>query len=319
MLMKTKYRDLCRIESTIPIFSRSWWLDAVCGDAWNVCLVEKGGQVAAAMPYHFSRTRLGLHVLSQPPETQKLGPWLRSTNAKYSNRLGQEKDLLNELIEQLPAFDYFQQNWHYANTNWLPFYWRGFQQTTRYTYRLPDLSDLDAMWAGFRENIRGDIRKASGRFKLRVRTDCLLDEFLALNVQTFERQGMSLPYSNSFIRRLDAACHANNARKIFIAEDERGRRHAGVYIVWDEQSAYYLMGGGDPKLRSSGATSLCIWEAIQFAAAVTKSFDFEGSMIEPVERFFRAFGAVQTPYFSIKKIPSRILRVRKCLSDLLRR
>ena len=72
-------------------------------------------------------------------------------------------------------------------------------------------------------------------------------------------------------------------------------------IFWNPDSAYYLMGGRNPKLRSSGATSLCMWEAIQFSASVTKSFDFEGSMNEPVERFFRAFGAVQTPYFSIKK------------------
>jgi len=30
-------------------------------------------------------------------------------------------------------------------------------------------------------------------------------------------------------------------------------------------------------------------------------FDFEGSMIEPVERFFRSFGAQRVPYFGITK------------------
>jgi hypothetical protein len=93
------------------------------------------------------------------------------------------------------------------------------------------------------------------------------------------------------------------ARKIFIAEDDQGRRHAGVYMVWDENSAYYLMGGGDPALRNGGAASLCMWEAVKYASTVARSFDFEGSMLESVERFFRGGGAVQMPYFSVWKTP----------------
>ena len=151
-----------------------------------------------------------------------------------------------------------------------------------------------------------------------MRTDLVVEDFLVLNVQTFDRQGIKLPYAPEFIRKLDHACQVNNSRRIFIAEDEQGKYHAGVYIIWDEQSAYYLMGGGDPELRSSGATSLCMWEAIRFSATVTRSFDFEGSMIAPVERFFRAFGAVQTPYFSIKKTPSRLIRLRSCMVDFFR-
>jgi hypothetical protein len=95
--------------------------------------------------------------------------------------------------------------------------------------------------------------------------------------------------------------------------------HAGIYVVWDEQSAYYLMGGGDPELRSSGATSLCMWEAIKFVSTKTKSFDFEGSMIERVERFFRAFGAIQTPYFSITKTDSRVFKIAQIARSLMNR
>lgn len=317
MTPRDRYRKLCEDEPTIPIFSRAWWLDAVCGNNWDVCLVEKGGQILAAMPYSIKK-RYGFTLLTHPQLTQTLGPWLRPSEAKYSNRLGQEKDLLTALIVQLPDFAYFQQNWHHANTNWLPFYWQGFEQTTRYTYRLPDLLDLDAVWAGFRENVRRDIRKAENRFNLQVRNDVTINDFLTLNVQTFDRQGMVLPYSPAFVQRLDQSCAQHKARQIFIAEDEQGQKHAGVYIIWDEQSAYYLMGGGDPKLRTSGATSLCMWEAIKFATTKTKSFDFEGSMIEPVERFFRAFGAIQTPYFSVSKTQSRIIETVRALKFLSR-
>jgi len=314
MTPKDRYRRFCQQEDTIPIFSRDWWLDAVCGDAWDVCMVEQGGNVIATMPYHF-RKKYGQLIISHPPLTQTLGPWLNPSAEGPAKRLKREKAIFTELIRQLPKFKHFRQNWHHSVTNWLPFYWKGFHQTTKYTYRLPELVDLDIIWSGFRENIKGDIRKAETRYSLQVRDDLSIEDFLDLNRQTFERQNIPLPYSREFVFKLDNSCRVNGVRKIFIAEDGIGQRHAAVYLVWDKRSAYYLMGGGNPKLRTSGATSLCMWEAIKFAATVTKSFDFEGSMIEPVEKFFRAFGAIQTPYFSIQKTPSKLFGIAQYIKD----
>ena len=76
------------------------------------------------------------------------------------------------------------------------------------------------------------------------------------------------------------------------------------------------MGGGNPDLRNSGAQSLCMWEAIKFASSLNLSFDFEGSMIEPIERFFRNFGAIQTPFFCIYKTNSKLIKIRKFLRRL---
>lgn len=290
------------------LFSRAWWLDATAGsENWDVALVEVGGKIEASMPFVVTR-RHGRSFLAQPPLTQALGPWMRSTDCKQANRIGREKDLMTGLIEQLPPFAHFAQTWHRHCTNWLPFYWAGFRQTTQYTYVLPQLSDLDSVWAGFRDNIRGDCRKAECRHHVKVRTDLGIDAFLRVHERSFVRQDMAPPYSDAFLTKVDEACHARNARQIFIAEDAEGNHHAGAYIVWDNDSAYYLMGGGDPLWRGSGAPSLCLWHAIQFASTVTRSFDFEGSMREPIERFFRAFGAEQVPLLAVSKTPSRLLR-----------
>ena len=180
------------------------------------------------------------------------------------------------------------------------------------------ISDQQKLWNSFRENIRREIRKAERRYQLMVRTDLGVHAFLQLNAQTFKRQGHNIPYSKNLVARLDDACVERHARRIFIAEDAQGRAHAGIYLVWDHNSAYYLMGGGDPELRTSGATSLCMWEAIKFASSVTKSFDFEGSMIEPIERFFRAFGAEQTPYFAVSHTPSKLIRAAIIARDLMK-
>jgi lipid II:glycine glycyltransferase (peptidoglycan interpeptide bridge formation enzyme) len=315
--MKNKYREFCLSESTIPIFSQSWWLDTVCGDSnWNVSIVEKGGEIFATMPY-YERKKYGLIFLRQPTLTQTLGPWFRDTNGKYSKTLAQQKELMQVLIEQLPPYHVFTQNWHFTNTNWLPFFWKGFKQTTKITYRLSDLTNIDELWEGLQGNIRKEIKKAE-KLKVTLKENPSIEDFLELNKKVFIRQNKKLPYSEEIVKNIHDACTKNNCSKIFMAEDSEGRNHAAVYIIWDTNSAYYLLGGGDPELRSSGATSLCMWEAIKFSATVTKGFDFEGSMLEPIERFFRAFGAIQTPYHSISKSNSKAYDLIQAVRSVVR-
>lgn len=309
MSPKERYRKLCAHEESIPLFSRDWWLDTVAGnDNWDVTIVTNGERIDAALPFVELRRRF-CTTLSQPPLSQTLGPWIRPASSKYAKKLSREKTLLLKLFDTLPPHQRYSQNWHHSQQNWLPLHWRKFKQTTLYTYRLANIDDAEELWAGLQENIRTDIRKAKDRFKLTVKSNASIHDFLPLHNMTFERQGMQSPYSDAFLHNVDAACCLKNARKIFIAEDPDGKHHAGIYIVWDGNSAYYLLSGGDPKLRNSGATSLCLWEAIQHSSHLTTSFDFEGSMIEPIEKFFRGFGAIQTPYNSISRINPTWLRI----------
>lgn len=304
---RQKYRALCAHASGIPIFSQAWWLDAAVGPQnWNAILVEEGDRIAAAMPYVASRI-FGFRVIRQPKLTMTAGPWFAPMAGSPATIMSRQMRLMENLIDQLPPFDHFNQNWHYSIKNWLPFRWRGFVQTTNYTYVYPDLRDLDAIWKNIHSNIRTDIKKAESRFKLEVRDDLPMDTFMALNRQVFERQTVRRGFSDSDVLLLDAACRQQGACKHFIAVDPQGQPHAGVYLIWDDQSAYYLLGGADPALRNSGAASLCLWHAIRFSATVTRSFDFEGSVLQPIERHFRAFGAEQKPYMAVSKTPSHLL------------
>lgn len=312
-----KYRILCENENSISLFSQAWWLDAVAGENnWDVVIIERDKEIIASMPFVVTKSK-GYIFLSQPKLTRSLGPWIKKSDSKYAKRLSLEKKLMNELIDKLPKFDSFQQNWNSDLTNWLPFFWKGFDQTTKYTYALPLISDSKKLWGDLQENIRTDILKAQNKYKLNIQSDLPIGDFIEIQQKTFERQKIPMPIPLELIERLDQECTKRNIRKMMIAVDEMGRHHAGIYIVWDHQSAYYLMGGGDPALRNSGATSYLLWEAIKFASSVTASFDFEGSMIEPVERFFRAFGAKQTPYFSISKINSRRLKIKIKFRELI--
>lgn len=312
------YWALCEQEDSIPLFSQAWWLDVVAPDSWSAVLAYQGERIVGALPYT-KRKKGGLIVISQPQLTQTLGPWIRPSNKSYSKALGYEKDVLQALAHGLPRFHYYTQNWHWSLQNWLPFYWLGFEQTTRYTYRLECSKGEQYLWDNLQQNIRGDIRKAQNREAITVRPAENLEEFLSLSRMTFERQGKSPPYRQEFIERIDEKAVSLNARDCLVAVDADGRQHAGAYIVRNGDTAYYLMGGGNPELRNSGASSLLLWEAIRNQPDSIKYFDFEGSMLEPVERFFRAFGAQQVPYFRVTKHNSQIFQLAMSLRPFIHR
>ena len=60
------------------------------------------------------------------------------------------------------------------------------------------------------------------------------------------------------------------------------------------------------------------FESIKFALSSGRAFDFEGSMIESIEKYFRSFGSIQTPYFSISKTNSKLLKIRKFIKEILK-
>lgn len=310
-----KYRKLCDMENDIPLFSQAWWLDAAAGKGrWDVVLVEKGGEIQASMPFIITKKRF-FTIIGQPVFTQSLGPWVKDFHCHYTKHLSKEKKLFQQLIDLLPEFDYLQQNWNFSQKNWLPFYWRGYDQTTRYTYVLEDISNLDKVWSNFESKIKTDIKKAAERFSLIVTSSDDIDSFISLVDKTYARQGLIPSFSRNDILRIDRSCSTKQCRKIFIVKDVNGLNYAGVYLVWDANRAYYLMGGGDPDLRNTGAASLCLWEAIKFASTVVPAFDFEGSVLESVESYFRAFGGRQTPYFQVSKMNSRCLQLINFLKE----
>ena len=306
------------VDGTHALFEQPWWLDAVAPGGWGVSVVENGGEIAARLPYAITE-RFGLRMLSQPPLTTTLGPWVRPTPGKYVTQLEQEKELLTQLIAGLPRHDAFRQTFAPAAGNALPFLWAGFQASVRYTYRIPDLGDVDAVWSELAHGVRRHVRKAEK--ELEVRTDLGVDTLLALNRQIFERQGLAPPFAPEVLRRLDAACAARGHRQMFFAVDERERVHAAAFLVHDPETAYLLTSGVDTELRSSGAQSLLVWEAIRFAATVSRTFDFAGSMLEQVERFNRSFGARQTPYLFVERTRPHVrplLAARDRLPDVVR-
>jgi hypothetical protein len=286
-------------ECANAIFQQSWWLDAVASGHWGEVTCERGGRIVARLPYVI-RGRPRMRMLTQSSLTQTLGPWLEPSTAKPAHALAREHELLGELEAQLPRSYGFSQQFSPAVTNALPFYWAGYRLEVRYTHRIEGLESPDALWNALRGNVRREIRKA--RRRVEVIPDLGIDRFHDVLSKTYERQRLPAPRPLADLDRLEAAVVARDAGTTLFARDDAGRIHAVVWVVWDRHAAHYFLAGADTELRNSGASSLLVWEAIMRARAHTDVFDFHGSMLPSVERFFRAFGARQTPYLSVTRM-----------------
>lgn len=313
---KQIYKELCKKEHSMPIFSQYWWLDAVCGkDNWGVVLSERGGQISASLPF-FMKNKYGLKLITMPKLTQKMGVWIKyPENQRNNTKLSHEKNIFNELVEKLPKFDMFLQNFDYHITNWLPLYWKGFKQTTNYTYVIEDISNVEKVFEEFDHAKRKNIKRAE-KF-VEIKYDLNAESLYENHKMTLAKQGLKISYSYELLKNIYDAAYSHSAGKTIYSIDEKGKLHSAIFVIWDCASAYDLISSIDPDYRNSSSASLLIREIIKYLSDKTKGFDFEGSMIESVETSFRQFGAIQKPYFQITKVNSRILKVRNFLQEIL--
>ena len=118
------------------------------------------------------------------------------------------------------------------------------------------------------------------------------------------------------MKKLYEACKENNAVKMYFAKYE-GNVIAVNFLVYDDNTVYYLMGGIHPDFKDLGGMDVVQFESIKFALESGRAFDFEGSMIESIEKYFRSFGSFQKPYFNISKTNSKLLKIRSLVKTFI--
>jgi hypothetical protein len=305
---KQQYIQFCVEHPDIPIFSQPWWLDAVCPDQWNVILIKKNDKIIASFPYYKTKIRHVFTHIGLPPLTQKLGPYIvyDANKITENKKIGYEHDIYNAIIDRLPKSDSFAINFDWKYKNWLPFYWDGFKQTTRYTYILNNIRDYNYIIDNYAKNKRQKIQKAKN--SLIFKTDLLKDVFFAYFDDVIRERGEKVEFSKKLFSRLYDVIYDQRGGKVFYCTDSENNIHAINLTIWDNESAYYLIAMRKKEYNTSGGTEYLVNETIKYVSQFVDNFDFEGSMLKGVEESFRYYGAHQTEYYQIFKCNNPILR-----------
>lgn len=299
---KERYKIVCEKENTIPLFSQYWWMNTVCKDEeWDVFLIGEGNDIIAAMPYYLSQVE-GIKKITKPKLTQNNGIWIKySQTQKIGSKLNLNEKIINEVCDYIESLnlDRYEQQYHYNFVNWLPFFWRGYKEITRYTYIIEDTTSIEKIRENYSSKVRNKIKNIKKFLRVEETEDTEL--FYYINKLTFDRQEKEIPYTYEFFRNLYLNCKLKNCCKLLIVYDEENRAHSVAMIVWDCDSVYYLLNGTDPELKKYEGNALLIDRSIEIASELGKKFDFEGSVIKNIEQSFRKYGGTPKPYFRIYK------------------
>jgi len=296
---KKSYIAICG-KYELPIHFQDWWLDIVCGkDNWNVCLSQnKDGGFQGCLVY-FQNRKGPLNFIKMPALTSYSGLWLHYPEkmVKPSSKYSFDKQVIQELVAQLPSHHFFYQQLHPALQNSLPFYWEGFQTSRRYSYILEDIKHTEQVYSQFKGSIRTAIKAAKKNYSIKE-SDSITDL-----LQLHRDKKDNPPYDLELFEQLYHQVQAKSQGKLFIAINSAQQPCAALYLVWDTHCAYFLSSVRHSDRAEHHVMAYLIWEAIQFAATKVNrfDFDFEGSIHPGIEHFFREFGGTLQPIIKLSK------------------
>lgn len=313
-----RWDELAAVSPQRSIFAQRWWMEIVTQGEGRLLGCFDSDRLMAGMPV-WSCRGLGVMRLRQPPLTPYWGPLLHPLDGKPQAQATTRMHVLRALAEALAPWPDIAMQWHHSLENWLPFYWNGFTQTTRYTYRIPDLSDLTSVAKQRHESVGQQLRRAE-RDGLRIEE--MVDPAIVarLNRLSMARQGAeSSAEIQQFWPELAREALARNCLFTTAAVDGTGNMHAAMAMVWDDRCAYALVNGIDPQFRNSYGSTLTMWREVEYAASVVPEFDFEGSMVEGVEQFYRRFGGALCPYLRVSRSASLRLNLARSVQSTVRK
>ncbi|MBX2814927.1 MAG: GNAT family N-acetyltransferase [Saprospiraceae bacterium] len=303
---KSFYRAFAASGAALPLFFQPWWLDLVCKKKWEVLYYQEAGRVVAVYTY-FPKRKWGFHYVTMPDLTRFMGPY-------FLEEMGERKlqKISMKLIKTLAPYDGVEQTLHYQIVDWLPFSWSGFAQTSRYSYVLRNILQLDQVLAGMSTDYRNNkLKKSAMHLSFEVGQE--LEEAWECFEAPFKRKSMVVPMRHKFFQRLLNGVRERGAGEIFVMRNDQQEAIANGLVVWQEKTSYLLLLGESPAGRSGYAGVGLIWNIIQHLAQEKgiEEFDFMGSMDEGIARVRQNFGATQKVYFSVKREKAMLAMVRR--------
>jgi hypothetical protein len=278
------------------LFCHTWWLEAITPGKFRILVAVEHDKIVAGIPMSFDSN----NRVNEPPLTRTLGVLYKPQEglSRYKQESNRRR-WLEALLEEFPLSNFMQMCFHPNFTDWLPFRWKGFRQTTRYTYIIHyDNTNDQSLWKNLNLAQRSKVHKAINH-GIRVEKTDDLQLLYHYVTATYNRQGLafSLPFTEMV--RLDKEVRERGNRTILKAVDANGYIYSAGYFIHNKKSAYFLISGSDPANRTLGANSLLIWEAIRYFSDKVGCFNFGGSDIKPIEQHMRGYGGVQTAYFRV--------------------
>lgn len=308
-MTKRDYINDTDLLKRMPVFYQPWYLD-ILGPDWDILSNDTPG---AGWIFPYFKERKFIFSLCRP---QALNPYYGPFPAgEYTDTWkpgAGELAALSRLIEKnaevilspYPGFDFSVLE---AS---------GFSAKARTTYLL----DLTRSEAELLENVekkhRRGIEKAGEQLHLE---EGIFDlgKLVAWMEHAYEKRGTKSRITAGFIRKYVQAVLDNKAGIALTAVDKKGEARSMVLVLLDPgtANAYYIIAANNFTEPHNTANTYLIWQSIMMAKERGyKRFDFEGSSIPGIARFFAKFGGTPVHFSHWQTVNSWAWKLKQKLS-----
>lgn len=261
------------------------YLDAL-GVEWASVISDE-----VALPYAVGRSVLGFKQAYCPLGAQRLGPLGAKANVAQQVR---------QALDALPRYTRLRLNlskpedwpeptsWHWRKGGW-----ERWAEMPNYELKLG--SSYEQVYGGFSSQTRRNLAKATGNQLWEYSSP---DELWGYFVQN---QGEKYRIPNGYEQAMKSAMYHllhQGRGAVWAAIGEGNQWLAGMFVAFSGDRAVLLFSAVTPEGRERNAMTWLVNEFITMAVGRWKVFDFEGSKAPGLARFYKGFGAENTPYLS---------------------
>jgi hypothetical protein len=274
-----------------------WYLDAAC-PGWAAIIVSEKERWIAVWPLPVQQKAVFRYSF-QPPLTQFLGPIFVPFDGERHRQYHYLKTAIEKALEALPpgllALDL---KLHPGVAFFPPFVWAKWEVAPRITYWLPIENSYETLEKRFSTSVTNHLKKAR-KNGLTIRQADDESQLIALALQ----EKIYNPVQAAFFKKIWAEVRQKNAGFLLYALDTKGQLCSAAAFILDKNRLIFFALLQDAAFKNSGGNALLVCEGIRrcFERPGTEYFDFEGSMLPPVEQYFRAFNPEMRTYYQVRK------------------
>lgn len=296
-IINNKYYDDLVINASI--FSNAKWIAMYGSNVTTIGIFNNNHDLIGTF-YVKIKPFLGFKIYQTASFSPHCGLYFINPSINPSSKITFEKDVMTLISNYLNsnkncltiiAFPYQYEDMH-------PFILKKHKVVPNYTYQLNLELSNEAIFANYSSERRKSIKKAIKDHLICEKiTDYKIVKDLIL--KTFSRKEKTIDV-NFLDKILFEFADSNNSFAYVSYKNELPI--ATTFCIYNNQACYYLFGGYDTNHKHHGAGPLCMHNSI--IESKTKNipiFDFEGSMLPEVEKYFREFGGELKPYYIINK------------------
>ncbi|MCI4671212.1 MAG: GNAT family N-acetyltransferase [Bacteroidia bacterium] len=290
---------------------------SILREDWKAYVVIEAEKWKAVMPFVLNKRGRYLSI-PQLPFTQFLGVMFAPLNGlPLSKRYSSYLRYLGLLINDWERVHLIVQNFSPSFEYGIPFHSAGFDLRKRYTFILDLEKEVEDLHSDLSKNIQRNIKKAISRelifHPIGEAKEVL--EILAKN----KNQGKDLMGGHSaswdLIGEVANFFEKSESGKLVHVVNGNGEIQATNMLGFWGDTAYSLLGIVSPEARKDGGMAFLMWNCILYAKEQGyKYFDFEGSMIPGVARYFQEFGPRAVSYLQISR--NRLPKLLRWIQEL---